>query len=138
MCCYSLQNIEFPKIVSLYAASCRRITSDKCLERLSYKKSYFPNYQVENQRKAKRWYRISRRFAACHEHFATMACSVLFPECTSSGPVARMCKSTCLEIEESCTDIWEYSVGEPLGLECDMYSDEGEEGDGFCSGPEGG
>jgi len=117
---------------------CRRITHDKCLERLSYKKSYFPNHFVESQRKAKRWYRINRRFAGCHEHFAAMTCSVLFPECTDSGPVARMCKSVCHEIEESCRHLWEYAMPDmEWELDCEMFSDEGDDGDGFCSGPEG-
>lgn len=122
-----------------FTASCRKFNHRQCAARLDYKRSYFPNAMVKTHRKGKREYRIVRRIANCHEMFLTATCSMIFPQCTAgTTTVARICKSLCYEIEESCRgDFENLEIGD-WPVECEMYSDENPDGEGFCDGPEGG
>ncbi|XP_789887.2 enteropeptidase [Strongylocentrotus purpuratus] len=118
--------------------NCRKFNHRQCAARLDYKRSYFPNAMVTTHRKGKREYRIVRRIANCHEMFLTAACSMLFPQCTAgTTTVARICKSLCYEIEESCRGDFENLEMGDWPVECEMHSDENPDGEGFCDGPEG-
>ncbi|XP_071480348.1 membrane frizzled-related protein-like [Diadema antillarum] len=117
---------------------CTTITSSKCASRLDYSTTYFPNLFMSQPRKAKRLYRIARRISDCHPLFLTHLCNTLFPECPHNGPVARMCRSTCHEIEESCMSRFlDSNMADDWGLQCDTFSNEDPQDDGYCAGPEG-